>query len=285
MGQLQMTFESSESLLRHCENIELPEGLLVSVYIGPGGVFGIPEASADPKALFQSLRNLLETGKIRLYIPGSGYFDPIRGFVAALWNEETLSEEIYEWVFAEGSLWDESRIDMLARRLMIENSRSKRFYTDEQGNCYVLKSGSFRLASPQSSEAMFYLTLFGGVLGIHRFYSGKIFSGLIYLFTGGLMGIGWLLDVLCLFLGIQKDSRKRYYRPLKKPYLKLLALPAGIFVAASLFLIQVDVLLEVLGSFNAFLTDRLHNTPPGAAKYLEHNIENLLGNYFGGIAE
>ncbi len=35
---------------------------------------------------------------------------------------------------------------------------------------------------------------FIGPLGIHRFYMGKIWTGLLWLCTGGLVGIGWLYD-------------------------------------------------------------------------------------------
>jgi TM2 domain-containing membrane protein YozV len=38
------------------------------------------------------------------------------------------------------------------------------------------------------------LQTFIGPLGIHRFYMGKIWTGLLWLFTGGLVGIGWLYD-------------------------------------------------------------------------------------------
>lgn len=42
------------------------------------------------------------------------------------------------------------------------------------------------------------LHLFLGVFGIHRFYMGKIGTGLIYLLTGGLLGIGYIYDTLTL---------------------------------------------------------------------------------------
>lgn len=42
------------------------------------------------------------------------------------------------------------------------------------------------------------LLTFLGVFGIHRFYLGKIFTGLIYLLTGGLFLIGLLYDLLTL---------------------------------------------------------------------------------------
>jgi TM2 domain-containing membrane protein YozV len=37
-----------------------------------------------------------------------------------------------------------------------------------------------------------------GVFGIHRFYLGKIATGLIWFFTGGLFGFGWLYDLWTL---------------------------------------------------------------------------------------
>ncbi|MDE5565284.1 MAG: TM2 domain-containing protein [Oscillospiraceae bacterium] len=44
----------------------------------------------------------------------------------------------------------------------------------------------------------FFLCLFLGYLGVHKFYEGRILSGFLYLFTGGLFGIGWLVDTLIL---------------------------------------------------------------------------------------
>lgn len=42
------------------------------------------------------------------------------------------------------------------------------------------------------------LCFFLGILGVHRFYEGKIGSGLLYMFTGGLFGIGALVDFIIL---------------------------------------------------------------------------------------
>lgn len=40
----------------------------------------------------------------------------------------------------------------------------------------------------------FLLCFFLGGFGAHKFYEGKIGMGILYLFTGGLFGIGWLVD-------------------------------------------------------------------------------------------
>lgn len=42
------------------------------------------------------------------------------------------------------------------------------------------------------------LLTFIGIFGIHRFYQGKIFTGILYLCTGGLFLIGVLYDFLTL---------------------------------------------------------------------------------------
>ena len=42
------------------------------------------------------------------------------------------------------------------------------------------------------------LHLFLGLFGVHRFYMGKIITGVVYLLTGGLLGIGYIYDTLTL---------------------------------------------------------------------------------------
>lgn len=47
-------------------------------------------------------------------------------------------------------------------------------------------------------NAAWLLLTFLGVFGVHRFYMGKIFTGLLYLLTGGLFFVGILYDFLTL---------------------------------------------------------------------------------------
>ncbi|MFT6149441.1 MAG: hypothetical protein ACJAUH_002133 [Saprospiraceae bacterium] len=44
------------------------------------------------------------------------------------------------------------------------------------------------------------LCIFLGALGIHRFYLGYNGWGIIYLLTGGILGIGWLIDIILLII-------------------------------------------------------------------------------------
>lgn len=59
------------------------------------------------------------------------------------------------------------------------------------------------------STAIGYLLWVFGFTGSHRFYYGRPFSGTIYFFTLGLMGIGWLID-LFLIPGMDREADLRY---------------------------------------------------------------------------
>lgn len=37
-----------------------------------------------------------------------------------------------------------------------------------------------------------------GYFGAHKFYEGKIGAGVLYIFTCGLFGIGWIVDIIAL---------------------------------------------------------------------------------------
>ena len=47
---------------------------------------------------------------------------------------------------------------------------------------------------------------FIGLAGLHRFYAGKILSGLLYFFTLGFYGIGTVIDLIMLATNSFKDS-------------------------------------------------------------------------------
>jgi TM2 domain-containing membrane protein YozV len=59
------------------------------------------------------------------------------------------------------------------------------------------------------SKTIGYLLWIFGFIGSHRFYYGRPISGTIYFFTLGLLGIGWLIDLL-LIPGLDRKADLRY---------------------------------------------------------------------------
>ncbi len=61
--------------------------------------------------------------------------------------------------------------------------------------------------SPKSRLAALLLVLFLGILGIHRFYVGKVGTGILFFLTAGFFGIGWLIDLILIVCGVFRDRR------------------------------------------------------------------------------
>ncbi len=57
-----------------------------------------------------------------------------------------------------------------------------------------------------SKAGAILITFFLGGLGIHRFLTQKIGTGVLWLLTGGCFGIGWLVDFIMVCLGQFKDK-------------------------------------------------------------------------------
>jgi hypothetical protein len=53
------------------------------------------------------------------------------------------------------------------------------------------------------------LCFFLGVFGAHRFYVGKIGTGILELVTAGGLGIWWLVDMILILTGSFRDSDRQ----------------------------------------------------------------------------
>jgi len=78
--------------------------------------------------------------------------------------------------------------------------------THNQSNNSYSSSGN---VSPKSKTITLILAIFVGYFGAHHFYAGKIGMGILYLFTYGLFGIGWIRDIIVICKNKYKDSKGR----------------------------------------------------------------------------
>lgn len=60
--------------------------------------------------------------------------------------------------------------------------------------------------SRKSKTVALLLCIFLGVVGAHRFYVGKVGTGILYLFTGGFFGVGWIIDIILVATGSFRDE-------------------------------------------------------------------------------
>ena len=73
---------------------------------------------------------------------------------------------------------------------------------DDEHRARTVSENPFRLsrlclrfrAGPVDYTLAWVLLTFLGLLGIHRLYMGKWLTGIVYLLTGGIFGVGYLYD-------------------------------------------------------------------------------------------
>lgn len=61
--------------------------------------------------------------------------------------------------------------------------------------------------------ANFLVAFFLGMFGVHRFMQRKYVTGFIWLFTFGLCGVGWFVDVCIAFYQMVRDGEKEGDKP------------------------------------------------------------------------
>lgn len=70
--------------------------------------------------------------------------------------------------------------------------------------------------SSKNQTTAILLAIFLGEFGAHRFYCGKIGTGILWLLTCGCFGIGWIIDIVILAMGKFTDNSGAYLRNSEK---------------------------------------------------------------------
>lgn len=264
-----------------CEDVRLASKSICSVYFSPRSIYVISSGHSAPEKRYREIQDLLGAVRIRLYLLDSGdgtagLYDPLSNSLSGELDSEALSEDVVSWMQSGRIIYSPSAIDRMISLLQNADIYSRGYAVQEDGEILLLRHGRFHPTASVSSDTMYCLTLFTGVLGLHRFVSGKIFSGLLYLLTGGMFLSGWFLDILQLFIGGQKDGKKCYFLPLTKRKSKLLMFPLGFITSLALFKIYLFLAQACgLGFLNS-LAMKLSDTDPHFFEDLGKSIADFV---------
>lgn len=135
----------------------------------------------------------------------------IGNYNTAAWAEKDAIDGKITERFSENSVMILSIISNSTGRILDLPTYNMREVSDEEYNelCDMYNS---RIVAQETHEkntvgTELLLCFFFGTFGVHKFYRGKIGMGLLYLFTAGLFGLGYVIDTIVLFVKWIKSRR------------------------------------------------------------------------------
>ena len=91
--------------------------------------------------------------------------------------------------------------------VILEHQRDYRNHTNKSTtsnflncNCNIFSGVIMPSTGEHNKWIALALCILLGYLGLHRFYEGKIWTGILWLCTGGLCGIGVIVDAILIVM-------------------------------------------------------------------------------------
>lgn len=133
--------------------------------------------------------------------------------------------------------FSEDEYDRLLMNLQRAGSDLFESFSSQQR--FIKKNNEWVPIFSEDSEKVFRLALLGGAFGAHRFYMKMYGSGILYVLTFGLFGVGWFFDCLEILMGCWKKKGKRLM-PLnnKRKHTVEFAICCGLLLSVLFFLLQ-----------------------------------------------
>ena len=115
-------------------------------------------------------------------------------------------EQISEQLEADGTFASENNLKRKARQRfsfkekLILALAQKHIKKSENITNSAVENPSKKVRGGKVQLVALILCLFLGLIGVHRFYLGYTGMGVLYIFTLGLFGIGWIIDLILLII-------------------------------------------------------------------------------------
>lgn len=122
------------------------------------------------------------------------------------------------------------------------------------------------MKASKNAAVELFLCIFLGYFGVHHFYAGNKKKGLIYLFTFGLFGLGWLFDIIML------AARKRCNTQISEPAPVSVTPPEGYYLAYQYSDVKFYPPVEITSKANK------NYLKPGAEIQLRQEPQNAYDN-------
>ncbi|MCO5259857.1 MAG: TM2 domain-containing protein [Crocinitomicaceae bacterium] len=170
--------------------------------------FSLPYKKETVQEAVNSTINQMKGFKIKSSNKLTGVISIQTGVSATSWGENiTLSLDEISDNKTQITVTSSSKTGILAGGAFTpKNQANIDLIVNNIGAYLEGKSIKSKSGSEKSALVTVLLIIFLGYFGVHRFYLGKTKTGVLYLFTLGLLGLGVIIDFFRLIIGNLTDK-------------------------------------------------------------------------------